>query len=532
MSSGPRLPEEQNLSITRDSAYCSQMERETFAQPVAKRARTQKDPNLPAPQAAVDDSRPKNFQCDSCEWGFNRQSDLRRHKKIHLPREFYCLYPGCDKSFKRKEHLINHIEKLHRDSSSSAPQMPVLGNDDPENDPDSGNYPGLGHFFGGAWNSQGGNSWQSSQTSTNSGRSAPSGSSYIGHGFEATVDEICRILAHKSAAEYMKLFAGGEVIKKLGRGGFGSVYEVSLSHGVNMDRRSFACKIIRLPRDRRNEAIERAQDEINILRILDHPNIIKFAGACALDDLLFINSLPVADFNLKQFLSEPPPPEPRISGQQMWKPVNGLASALAYLHKERMVHFDVKPSNILVRYDAELTSCTQFILADFGSSQIMASSQMEFRDHAVTPRYCAPEWFEDKGKRGSHCDIFSFGCILAEILGWTKSKIPRDFESFRARSMGFKRNWIYHESLPAMNDWFHSLSLHEPTGRSDYTGLIMEMLRPNHQARPSAAEVVATLDSIAKETARHGNGIRDNFGKRLWERPEKSTRRIKSVGRR
>lgn len=127
------------MSSTRDSAYCSQMERKTFAQPVVKRARVQRDL---APQAAVDDSRPKNFQCDLCEGGFDRQSDLRRHKKIHFPGEFYCLYPGCDKSFKRKDHLINHVEKKHRDSSSSAPQMPVLGNNDPENDPDSGNYPG------------------------------------------------------------------------------------------------------------------------------------------------------------------------------------------------------------------------------------------------------------------------------------------------------------------------------------------------------------------------------------------------------
>ena len=81
------------------------------------------------------------------------------------------------------------------------------------------------------------------------------------------LEEICCILAHKSAAEYMKMLAGGKVIKKLGGGGFGSVYEVSVSHGTDMDRKSFACKIIRLPRHRRNEAIERAQNEISILRV-------------------------------------------------------------------------------------------------------------------------------------------------------------------------------------------------------------------------------------------------------------------------
>ena len=517
------LPEAHNLSNAGDSAYAPQSEREIFAQPVAKRARLQRDPNLLAPQA-VDDSRQK-YLCPKCNRGFPRQADLTRHIKIHYPGEFLCRYPGCGKLFKRKDHLNNHYEKKHRESSASAPQMPVLGYDDPGNDPGSGNPPGLDHSFGGAWNSQGGNSWQSSQggsTSMNSGWSAPRGSSYMRHTFEVKLEEICCVLAQKSAAEYMKMLAGGDVIKKLGRGSFGSVYEVSVSHGVDMDRKSFACKVIRLPRHRRNEAIERAENEISILRVLDHPNIIKLAGACAQDDLLFINSLPVADFNLKQFLSDQPPPKPRISERQMWEAVDGLASALAYLHEKAMVHFDIKPNNILVRYDKNLTSCTQFILADFGSSQILASSQNEFRNQAVTPRYCAPEWFKDKGKRGSHCDVFSFGCILAEIFSWTKSTIPHDFENFRNRRIGFKRNWTYYESLPAMNDWFHSLSLHEPTGRSDYTRLIMEMLRPNHQERPSAAEVVATLDSIAKEKARQRDVIPDCVINPVWEGPEKN----------
>ena len=119
--SKPGLPEAHSLSNTRDSAYGPQMERKNFAQPVAKRVKLQRDPNLPAAQA-VDDSRQNYFhRCGLCNQGFARQADLRRHLNAHFPGEFHCPYPGCDKSFKRKDHLNNHCEKNHRDSSSSAP---------------------------------------------------------------------------------------------------------------------------------------------------------------------------------------------------------------------------------------------------------------------------------------------------------------------------------------------------------------------------------------------------------------------------
>lgn len=159
MSSGPGLRGEQILDSAKHSTYCSNQERETLAQPILKRARIRKDTNLHASQTVADASCPKEFQCDSCEKGFSRGSELRRHEQIHRPGEFYCPKPDCDKCFKRKDHMINHIKKIHGDLSYSAAQMPVFENDNAENDPDSANYSRLGHFSDGAWNFQGGNSW-------------------------------------------------------------------------------------------------------------------------------------------------------------------------------------------------------------------------------------------------------------------------------------------------------------------------------------------------------------------------------------
>lgn len=124
--SKPGLPEAQNLNNTRDSAYGPQIERKNFAQPVVKRARVQNNPDLPATQAVDDSCQNKFRRCGLCNQGFTRQAELRRHIKTHYPGEFHCQYPGCGMPFTRKDHLNNHYERKHRDSSSSAPQMPEL----------------------------------------------------------------------------------------------------------------------------------------------------------------------------------------------------------------------------------------------------------------------------------------------------------------------------------------------------------------------------------------------------------------------
>ncbi|KAK4458463.1 hypothetical protein QBC42DRAFT_233969 [Cladorrhinum samala] len=60
--------------------------------------------NHHAPHASQQD---RPFKCDQCPQSFNRNHDLKRHKRIHLAvKPFPCLY--CDKSFSRKDALKRH----------------------------------------------------------------------------------------------------------------------------------------------------------------------------------------------------------------------------------------------------------------------------------------------------------------------------------------------------------------------------------------------------------------------------------------
>ncbi|KAG9802502.1 hypothetical protein KCU68_g22665, partial [Aureobasidium melanogenum] len=60
------------------------------------------------PQAQPNPQNDRPFKCDQCPQSFNRNHDLKRHKRIHLAvKPFPCGH--CDKSFSRKDALKRHI---------------------------------------------------------------------------------------------------------------------------------------------------------------------------------------------------------------------------------------------------------------------------------------------------------------------------------------------------------------------------------------------------------------------------------------
>jgi len=320
-------------------------------------------------------------------------------------------------------------------------------------------------------------------------------------------------LANQAKGEYLRKFAAAKVIQKLGRGGFGSVYGISVNTGSNAKHcEVFACKTISLPQRGREEVIERARNEISILQLLDHPQIIKFSGALILRDRIFINSQPLADLNLKAFLAEQSPPISNLTKSQIWDGARGLVSALAYVHgygEGNGYHGDLKPENILVFRKAEPSPYIELSLADFGSAWISNSNCMAGpKNRAVTLKYCAPECSMDKSTTGSRItmgsrgDVWSLGCVFAEIITYLHDKTMDDFESFQSCN---GKKWTYNETLPALNDWLHFLSLNwrqsaYPTIRVEHMDLIQKMLLPDPRNRPSAAEVVSRLEEIDKLT--------------------------------
>jgi serine/threonine protein kinase len=246
---------------------------------------------------------------------------------------------------------------------------------------------------------------------------------------------------------------------------------------------------------------------LSILKLIKHPNIIELLGCYTYrgkHNLVF----PFARDGSLADLLRGNHPSPFRTNHNLLLALCGLSSALRAVHEFFSddlqaigCHHDLKPSNILI--DGE-----EFLLADFGLSRfkdVSEDSKSLFRggigDHI------APECEELDGdfkmrpiRRSS--DIWSFGCILSEILTYMV-KGSSGVQTFREKRMFEIENWKYyrfHRGTNAVNqnamDWITNMEDAGSKPEQLMACLIRRMLSLKPEERPIIKEVNARLRFI------------------------------------
>ncbi|KAL4458617.1 hypothetical protein ABPG75_013482 [Micractinium tetrahymenae] len=146
-----------------------------------------------------------------------------------------------------------------------------------------------------------------------------------------------------------------------------------------------------------------------LLSALDHPHVVKFREAfLSSDGTACVAMELLRGGTLAEAIKRQKARGEHLPEEVVWRLFLQVASAVRYLHANRVCHRDLKPSNIMFSD----SSGSVLKIVDFGLSKFM-------RTHLTntlvgTPCYAAPEVFQWQ-PYGFACDIWSLGCILHEL---------------------------------------------------------------------------------------------------------------------
>lgn len=153
---------------------------------------------------------------------------------------------------------------------------------------------------------------------------------------------------------------------------------------------------------------ERFQRELEVMKTLDHPAILKGLGSGKYNRIPYLVTQFVDGQSLRSLIesSAPLPPERAV------ELVKKIADGMAYCHKNDVIHRDLKPENILIGSDG------QPVIMDFGLALTKGSHRVTYSNLSATmgtPDYMAPEQIE--GQRGDQrTDVYALGTIMYELL--------------------------------------------------------------------------------------------------------------------
>ncbi|XP_027071476.1 serine/threonine-protein kinase PCRK1-like [Coffea eugenioides] len=201
---------------------------------------------------------------------------------------------------------------------------------------------------------------------------------------------------------------------KLGEGGFGCVYRgVIKSSDDPLKRVDVAVKQLG---SRGMQGHKEWITEVNVLGVVEHPNLVRLIGYCAEDDERGIQRLLIYEFmpngSVEDHLSVKS--EAPLSWAMRLKIAQDAARGLAYLHEEmefQIIFRDFKASNILLDEDWNAK------LSDFGLARLGPSEGLTHVSTAVvgTMGYAAPEYIQT-GRLTSKSDVWSYGVFLYELI--------------------------------------------------------------------------------------------------------------------
>jgi serine/threonine protein kinase len=201
--------------------------------------------------------------------------------------------------------------------------------------------------------------------------------------------------------------------EKVGQGGYGVVYKGKLPDG-----RMVAVKILSASKGNGEEFI----NEVASISRTSHVNIVALLGFCyeRTKSALIYEFMPYESLDKFIYDKGHPITNCHLDSNTMFQIAVGIARGLEYLHRgcnTRILHFDIKPHNILLDEDLRPK------ISDFGLAKLCKTKEsiVSMTGMRGTAGYIAPEVFSRYFGGVSHkSDVYSYGMLVLEMVGTRK----------------------------------------------------------------------------------------------------------------
>ncbi|KAH8341465.1 cyclin-dependent kinase 1 [Drosophila kikkawai] len=278
-----------------------------------------------------------------------------------------------------------------------------------------------------------------------------------------------------------------EKIEKIGEGTYGVVYK-----GRNrVTGQIVAMKKIRLESDEEGVP-STAIREISLLRELKHENIVCLEDVLMEENRIYL-IFEFLSMDLKKYMDSLPA-DKYMESDLVRSYLYQITSAILYCHRRRVLHRDLKPQNLLIDKNGLIK------VADFGLGRSFGIPVRIYTHEIVTLWYRAPEVLLGSPRYSCPVDIWSVGCIFAEMatrkpLFQGDSEIDQLFRMFRILKTPTEDIWPGVTSLPDYKNTFPCWSTNQLTNQlknldSNGINLIQKMLIYDPVHRISASDVL------------------------------------------
>ncbi|KAJ3322435.1 Serine/threonine-protein kinase par-1 [Blyttiomyces sp. JEL0837] len=244
--------------------------------------------------------------------------------------------------------------------------------------------------------------------------------------------------------------------KILGEGSYG---KVKLAMDLENNRK-VALKVVDKSTIKRPEHVTRIKREVRILKLLNHPHIVKLYDVAETEREIVLSMEYVEGGELFDFIVA----HTRLPEKVARKVFRQILSAVDYCHSSSIIHRDLKPENVLL--DSEKT----VKIIDFGFVNLYDPEDV-LKTFCGSPYYASPEMILGRKYIGPEVDIWSLGVILFALLA---GKLP-----FRDAN----QKHLYRKITTSS---FEMPSCIEP----DSADLIRRMLKPDPSERATLEQVM------------------------------------------